>query len=78
MYGGINRDNIDPARVTTTDVRREAGAYLKHRRIYEDLRRAYLHNIITKQQLLTLRGQVKAGDADGAVRGLAKLMMREG
>lgn len=78
MYGGINRDNIAPARVSSREVRREAGEYLQHRRIYEDLRVAYLRGKITKQQLLTMRGQVKAGDADGAVKGLAKLLWREG
>ena len=32
---------------------------------------------LTRQQYKTLRGQILAGDADGAMRGLAKLTSRE-
>jgi hypothetical protein len=32
---------------------------------------------LTKQQYLTLRGQALAGDTDGAVRGLAKILARK-
>lgn len=31
---------------------------------------------LTKQQYKTLRGQVLAGDADGAVRGLRSILLR--
>lgn len=30
---------------------------------------------LTRQQYLTLRGQVLAGDADGAMRGLQKILL---
>jgi len=74
MYRHIDRDKIDPYFPDTQTVRDEAGKYLKNRRIFEELRRAYIKGKIDKQQLLTLRGQVKAGDADGAVKGLARLL----
>lgn len=32
---------------------------------------------LTKQQYKTIRGQVLAGDADGALRGLRRVLMRE-
>ena len=32
---------------------------------------------LTRQQYKTLKGQILAGDADGAMRGLAKLMSKE-
>ena len=74
MYRHIDRDKIDPYFPDTQTVRDEAGKYLKNRRIFEELRRAYIKGMIDKQQLLTLRGQVKAGDVDGAVKGLARLL----
>lgn len=30
---------------------------------------------LTRQQFLTLKGQILAGDADGAMRGLKKLLL---
>lgn len=33
---------------------------------------------LTTQQYRTLRGQVLAGDADGAMRGLRKLLLMDG
>jgi hypothetical protein len=33
---------------------------------------------LTRQQLLTLRGQVLAGDPDGALRGLRKILQHNG
>lgn len=33
---------------------------------------------LTAQQYRTLRGQVLAGDADGAMRGLRKLLLMQG
>lgn len=32
---------------------------------------------LTKQQTLTLKGQIAAGDIDGAMRGLEKLLKRQ-
>lgn len=34
-------------------------------------------NLLTRQQHKTLRGQVLAGDADGAMRGLDKILTRD-
>lgn len=39
--------------------------------------KGYRH-LLTTQQYKTLRGQVLAGDAEGAMRGLKKLMLRQG
>ena len=33
--------------------------------------------MLTRQQYKTIKGQILAGDADGAMRGLAKLTSRE-
>lgn len=33
---------------------------------------------LTKQQYRTLKGQILAGDSDGAMRGLRKVLMRRG
>lgn len=33
---------------------------------------------LTKQQYRTLKGQILAGDADGAMKGLRKVLMRDG
>ncbi len=33
---------------------------------------------LTKQQYKTLKGQILAGDGDGAMRGLRKLLMKDG
>ena len=33
---------------------------------------------LTKQQYRTLRGQVLAGDHEGAMRGLRKILLRQG
>lgn len=33
---------------------------------------------LTKQQYKTLKGQILAGDGDGAMRGLRKLLMKNG
>ena len=33
---------------------------------------------LTKQQYKTLKGQILAGDSDGAMKGLRKLLMQNG
>lgn len=33
---------------------------------------------LTRQQYSTLKGQILAGDSDGAMKGLRKLLMRNG
>ena len=37
----------------------------------------YYRHIINKQQLRTLQGQMKAGDIEGAKRGLQKILSRK-
>ena len=77
MYRKINRDNIRPKDYTDLGPAPEqASNYLANRGIYNELRVAYLRGHIDKQQLLTLRGQVRAGNADGAWKGLGRLLMR--
>lgn len=77
MYRKINRDNIRPVDYTDLGpVPEQAKHYLANNRIYNELRTAYLRGYVDKQQLLTLRGQVRAGDADGAWKGLGRIMMR--
>ena len=51
--------------------------YLKYRKEYDQIRAAFRYNQITRQQFFTLRGQIKAGDASGAIKDLAKLLMRK-
>ena len=38
---------------------------------------AAVKQLLTRQQYKTIKGQILAGDADGAMRGLAKLISRE-
>lgn len=52
----------------------DAGRYLRARLILNDLREKYLAGKITFQQYSTLRGQALAGDVDGAVKGLARVL----
>lgn len=77
MYRKINRDKIRPKDYTYLGpVQEQANHYLANRGIYSERRAAYLRGHIDKQQLLTLRGQVRAGNADAAWKGLGRLMMR--
>ena len=75
MIRAIDRENIHP-KVRPRNIRKEASIYLNNHPIYTDLRDAYRKGKITKQQLLTLRGQVKAGDIAGAMNGLGTLLYR--
>ena len=52
----------------------DAGRYLRANVILPELREKYLKRRITWQQYKTLRGQALAGDIDGAVNGLARIM----
>lgn len=56
------------------DVRLDASRYLKARLILNDLRDKMRSGNISWQQYSTLRGQALAGDVDGAVKGLAKVL----
>lgn len=59
---------------TAEAVREDAGRYLRARLILNDLREKHLAGKITWQQYSTMRGQALAGDVDGAVKGLAKVL----
>ena len=59
---------------TAQAVREDAGRYLRARVILNDLREKHLARKITWQQYSTMRGQALAGDVDGAVKGLAKVL----
>lgn len=81
MYRKIDRDNIQPGGYRYLGLERQkakqqANHYLANNAIYDTLRKTYLRGEITKQQLLTLRGQVRSGDADGAWKGLERLVMK--
>lgn len=56
------------------DVREDASRYLRARLILCDLRDKLMSGKITWQQYSTMRGQALAGDVDGAVRGLARVL----
>ena len=75
MIRAIDRENIHP-KVRPRNIRNEATAYLQNHPIYTDIRDAYRKGKITKQELLTLRGQVKSGDVAGAMNGLGTLLYR--
>lgn len=42
------------------------------------IRVKHARHLLTYRQYYTLRGQVLAGDADGAMRGLRKLLLLQG
>ena len=56
------------------ELRKDAGRYLRARLILNDLRDKMLAGRITWQQYSTMRGQALAGDIDGAVKGLARVL----
>ena len=74
MYRRLKKENIEQPLMTTAQVQEEAKHYTVNRKIYDELRKAYLDDRITQEQLKQLRDMVKAGDADGAVKGLAVMM----
>ena len=71
MYRHIDRIRIDLT-PNADEIRREADTYMRHRNVYNWIRKAYLKKKIDKDQLLTLHRMVKAGDVAGAVDGLAR------
>ena len=52
----------------------DAGAYRRNHAFLREIRELMLRKMITKQEAMTFRGQALSGDADGAQKGLAKLM----
>lgn len=73
MYRKIDKGKVAPA-IDRQQVRRDALHYVRYRYIYTDIRKAYAENRIDRHQFLTLHGQVRAGDAEGAEKGLRKLV----
>ena len=56
--------------------REEAAHYAINRKVYEEIRYAYRCGYIDRQQMLTLRGQVRAGNGEGAMKGLGTLLLK--
>ena len=56
------------------DVRSDASRYLRARLILNDLKEKYTQGKINWRQYSTMRGQALAGDIDGAVKGLARVL----
>ena len=58
------------------DAREDASRYLRARLILSDLREKLRFGKITWQQYSTLRRQALAGNVDGAVKGLGRVLLR--
>lgn len=56
-------------------IRHDAMIYSDNDKFLRSLRAVYKNGHITRQELLTLRGQALSGDPDGAQKGLEKLMI---
>lgn len=52
----------------------DAGAYSRNLKFFAELRKLYMQGFLTKQEVLTFRGQALSGDTNGAYIGLARLM----
>ena len=65
----VERDERD-----ALDVRSDASRYLRARLILNDLKEKYTQGKINWHQYSTMRGQALAGDIDGAVKGLARVL----
>ena len=52
----------------------DSGAYSRNMKFLAELRNLYRQGFLTKQEVMTLRGQALSGDANGAHIGLARLM----
>lgn len=56
-------------------IKADAGTYARNHKFLMLLRETMQAGYITRQEMLTLRGQALSGDADGAQKGLARLML---
>ncbi len=73
MVRTLDRGKVNPAPQDAREIRRDAMRFL---RAHEFLRSLNQHrNDLSRQQLLTLRGQALAGDVDGAMKGLGRLLL---
>jgi tRNA C32,U32 (ribose-2'-O)-methylase TrmJ len=75
-YRRIIREKIS-TRENMEKLREEREFFIKHQKLFAEMRMAYGRGRITRQELLTLRGQIKAGDAVGAKKGLMRLLERD-
>jgi tRNA C32,U32 (ribose-2'-O)-methylase TrmJ len=75
-YRRIIREKIS-TRENMEKLREEREFYIRHQKLFAEMRMAYGRGRITRQELLTLRGQIKAGDAAGAKKGLMRLLERD-
>ena len=56
-------------------IKADAGTYARNHKFLMQLREMMQNGYITRQEMLTFRGQALSGDADGAQKGLARLML---
>lgn len=52
----------------------DAGAYRRNHRFLQEIKGLMHGGYISRQEMQTLREQALSGDADGAVKGLARIM----
>ena len=76
MIDKVKRHDLENGERDAMDVREDASRYLQARLILNDLKEKYTQGKINWHQYSTMRGQALAGDVDGAVRGLAKVLLR--
>ena len=74
MYDRIPNSAIQDKKKMSA--REEAAHYAVNRKVYEEIRYAYRCGYIDRQQMLTLRGQVRAGNSEGAMKGLGTLLLK--
>ena len=60
--------------MTNPTLREEAARYVTAHAILTELRNNYRKRRITPQQYKTIRGQAIAGDLDGAIKGLGRVL----
>lgn len=62
--------------IVATTLQRDAMAWAQAKPFLDELRR--YHNVLTIQQLRTIRGQALSGDVRGARKGLVRLLEERG
>ena len=56
----------------------DSRAYVRNHKFFDELRRLYSQDYITCDEMKKLRIQALSGDADGAVKELARMMYMRG
>ena len=59
---------------TEAEIQSEAARFVRAKPVLDELRSYYRAGRLTMQQFRTLRGQALAGDRDGAIKGLGRLL----